>query len=47
MSIGRIQGLGFSSRLLEPVSDHVLINRVSKGRALHQVINIPLVQFDR
>ena len=29
---------GFYRRLLGPVSDHVLINRASKERALHQVI---------
>ena len=36
--IQRMQHLGLSSNLLGPVSDQVLINRVSKGRALHQVI---------
>ena len=34
----RMQSLSFYGRLLGPVSDHVLINRVSKGQALHQVI---------
>ena len=37
----RMQSLDFYSRLLGPVSDHdlsLLINRVSKERALHQVI---------
>ena len=35
---GRMHGLGFYRRLLGPVSDHILIHRVSKERALHQVI---------
>ena len=34
----RMQSLGFYSRLLGPVSDHVLINRASKERAFHRVI---------
>ena len=36
--IRRRQRSGLYRRLLGPVSDHVLINRVSKERALHQVI---------
>ena len=32
------ESLGFCSRLLGPLSDRVWINRVSKGRALHQII---------
>ena len=36
--IRRMQSLGFHSCLLRPVSDHFLINRVSKEGALHQVI---------
>ena len=35
--IYRMQNLGFLSRLLGSVSDHALIDRVRKGRALHQV----------
>ena len=36
--IRRMQSLGLYSRLLKPVSDHVLTDRVSKEQALHQVI---------
>ena len=36
--IRRRQSSGFYRHLLGPVSDHVLINRASKWRALHQVI---------
>ena len=36
----RVQSLGFYSRLLGPVSDHVFINRVSKQLAMHQVISV-------
>ena len=36
--IRRMQSLCLYSHLLGPVSDHVLINQVRKGRALHQVI---------
>ena len=36
--IQRRQSLGFYRRLLGPVSDHVLINRASRERALRQVI---------
>ena len=43
----RKQSSGFCRRLLGSVSDHGLINRASKKRALHQVISIPTAQFDR
>ena len=33
-----MQSLGFYERLQGPVSDYALINRVSKERALYQVI---------
>ena len=36
-----MQSSGFCWRLLGPVSDNVLINRVSKERALHQAIKYP------
>ena len=45
--IRRMQSLRFYSLLLGPVSDHVLINRVRKGRALHHVVKYSLAQFDR
>ena len=38
MFILRMQSLDFCGRLLESVSEHVLINRTSKRRALDQVI---------
>ena len=38
MFIRRRQSSDSYGRLLGPVSDHVLKNRASKGRALHQVI---------
>ena len=37
-SFGNSRVQGFYGRLLGPVSDHVLINRTSKERTLHQVI---------
>ena len=36
MFIWRMQSQGFYKCLVGPVSDHVLINRVSKERALYQ-----------
>ena len=36
--IRRMQSLGLYRRLLGPVSEHVLINWVSNGRELHQVV---------
>ena len=45
--IRRRQSSGFYRRLLKPISDHVLINRASKERELHQELSNPTPQFDR